>query len=265
MESAEYIRSKITLAPKVALVLGSGLGDYVKELTNTVVIPYSEIPHFPVSTAPSHKGNLIIGELDGKPILCMQGRFHYYEGYDMKTVTYPIRVMKLLGVEKLLLTNAAGGLNENYKKGSLMIITDHINFMGDNPLIGKNYEEFGPRFNDMTYAYNLEMRNSIKDAAKEMKFDVEEGIFIGYSGPSFETPAEIRLFRNFGADAVGMSTVPEVIVANHCGMDVAAITCITNLAAGILDVPITGEEVIEVAEKMKPIFINLVSKTLLRL
>ncbi|MFV0504545.1 MAG: purine-nucleoside phosphorylase [Lachnospirales bacterium] len=262
LESVEYIKSKTDLNPTVALVLGSGLGDFADELDEKVIIPYGDIPHFPVSTAPSHKGNLVIGKMWGKVVLCMQGRLHYYEGYDMQTITYPIRVMKMLGIEKLLLTNAAGGLNEKYKEGTLMIITDHINFMGQNPLIGKNEDEFGPRFNDMTYAYNLDMRNIIKNAAKEIDFPIEEGIFVGYSGPSFETPAEIRLFRGFGGDAVGMSTVPEVIVANHCGIKVAAITCITNMAAGILDVPISGEEVIVVADKMKPIFKRVVSDTL---
>lgn len=259
-ETIAYIKDKTTLKPTIGLILGSGLGSFAEQLEDTCVIPYSEIPHFVHSTAPGHNGKLVIGRIKNQVICCMQGRFHYYEGYSMQEITYPIRVMKILGIEKLLITNACGALNPTFVPGDLMIVTDHINFMGNNPLIGQNEETFGPRFPDMTHAYDLTIRNIIKNTAKEIDLCIKEGIYISYSGPSFETPAEIKLFQNFGGSVVGMSTVPEVIVANHSNIKVAAISCITNLAAGILDIPLTENEVFEVAQKTGPIFVKLVTK-----
>lgn len=257
LKSADYIREKIAIAPKYGLVLGSGLGDFADNIDNPVVIPYGDIPNFPISTAPGHKSQLVIGELEGKPVVCMQGRFHYYEGYTMQEVTYPIRVMKELGVEKVILTNACGGLNPEFTPGDLMVIEDHINSMGDNPLIGPNMEEYGPRFLDMSQPYDQELIKLAHEAAKERGIDLKQGVYISYSGPSFETAAEIRKFRSDGGSAVGMSTVPEVIVARHCGMSVLAISCITNLGTGILDQPLSGEEVIEVAAKASEKFKGL--------
>lgn len=261
-ESVNYIKKITNLNPELGLILGSGLGSFADTLEEKIIIPYVDIPHFPKSTAPGHKGNLVIGKKSGKIVICMQGRFHYYEGYGMEYITYPIRVMKLLGVEQLLLTNACGAVNKDFNVGEFMVITDHINYMGTNPLIGPNDERFGPRFNDMSHAYNPEMIRAIKKAAEFYNINLREGIYLAYMGPSFETPAEIRMFRNFGASAVGMSTVPEVIVANNIGIKCAGISCLTNMAAGVLDQPLSGEEVIEIANKVKPDFITLLEKSI---
>lgn len=259
-KSVDYIKSKIGDIPEIALILGSGLGNFGENIENPIYIPYSEIPGFVTSTAPGHKGQLIIGKVSGKTVLCMQGRFHFYEGYSPSEVTYPIRVMSKLGIKKLIVTNAAGGLKTEYTPGDLMIINDHINFMKINPLVGKNEEDFGPRFQDMTYGYDLDMINIIKAVSKELNINIQEGVYVGTTGPSFETPSEIRMFQGMGGSAVGMSTVPEVIVANHCGMKVSGISCITNMGAGMLDQPITEEEVIIVAGEVSEKFTTLVKK-----
>jgi len=264
-ETSDFIASKTALKPDLGIILGSGLGALGNRLEDASIIPYSEIPHFVSSTAPGHEGRIVIGKLGGKTILCMQGRFHYYEGYTMKQITYPVRVMKKLGIQTLILTNSCGGLNPDFVPGDLMLISDHINFMGQNPLIGSNEEQFGARFPDMTRVYSRDLAALAKQVASEKGINLREGIYVGYSGPSFETPAEIKLFQLFGGSAVGMSTVPEAIVASHCGMRVLAMSCVTNLAAGILDVPLSGEEVIEVAGKAADKFIRLVTEIIKRI
>jgi len=264
-ETADFILSKTPLKPELGIILGSGLGALGDMLEDACIIPYGEIPHFVSSTAPGHQGRIIIGKLGGKTILCMQGRFHYYEGYTMQQITYPVRVMKKLGIQTLILTNSCGGLNPEFAPGDLMVITDHINFMGQNPLIGPNEGQFGARFPDMTRAYSRDLITLAKQTAADNGILLREGVYVGYSGPSFETPAEIRLYQQFGGSAVGMSTVPEAIVASHCKMKLLALSCITNLAAGILDVPLTGEEVIEVAGKAAEKFTRLITEIIKRL
>lgn len=258
MESVNYIKEQLPLQPQIGLILGSGLGVLAEEIENPVIIPYEKIPDFPVSTVVGHAGRMVVGNLEGKCVLVMQGRFHYYEGYTMDEVTLPIRVMKLLGIETLFVTNASGGVNECFNVGDLMFIQDHINLMGTNPLMGKNFEEFGHRFPDMTYAYNRDLIKLGEAVAEKLGVPCRKGIYIGVTGPSYETPAEIKAFRGMGADAVGMSTVPEVIVANHMKMKVLGISCITNMAAGVLPQPLNHEEVMETAEITKPKFIKLV-------
>lgn len=258
-QSAQYIQSKITATPEIGLILGSGLGILADEIENAIAIPYSEIPNFPVSTVHGHAGQLVIGQLSGKTVIAMQGRFHHYEGYSMDKVTFPVRVMKLLGVEKLIVTNAAGGVNKEFTPGDLMLITDHINFMS-NPLIGANDERFGPRFPDMSSAYDKEFQQVARTVAADLNIAIQEGVYLGLTGPTYETPAEIRMIRTLGGDAVGMSTVPEVIVANHSSMRVLGISCITNMAAGILDQPLNHEEVIETTEKVKSTFLLYVKE-----
>lgn len=227
--AASYILNQIEgkEKPSIGIVLGSGLGSLADTIDNPVIIPYKEIPEFPISTAIGHKGNLIYGTIAGHQVVAMQGRFHYYEGYDMQTVTFPIRVMKLLGVNTLFVSNAAGGVNFNYKVGDLMIIKDHINLL-PNPLIGHNLEEFGPRFPDMTRPYDPELRRRIKEIASSLGIKLQEGVYVGDTGPSYETPSEYNYYRRIGGDAVGMSTVPEVIVARHCDMRVFGMSVITN-------------------------------------
>jgi len=261
-EAVSYLEDKISIDIEVGLILGSGLGVLAEDIENKVKIKYEEIPNFPVSTVEGHAGQLVIGKLEGKNVVAMQGRFHYYEGYSMQEITIPVRVMKLLGINNMIVTNAAGGINRNFDPGDFMIITDHLNLMGDNPLIGENYNEFGPRFPDMSNAYNKELREIAEKTARKEGLTIRNGVYAGMSGPSFETPTEIRKLRKDGADAVGMSTVPEVIVANHMDIDVLGISCITNMAAGILPQPLTHEEVIEITEKVKPEFQKLVRETL---
>ena len=258
VESTEYIKSKINEVPQIGLILGSGLGVLGDEIENPVKISYDEIPNFPVSTVEGHKGQLVIGQLEGKNVIAMQGRFHYYEGYTMKDITFPVRVMKELGVETIFVTNAAGGSNKSFKPGDLMIITDHINLGGYNPLIGKNDDRLGVRFPDMSTAYNREYIDIAKKCAKELDINIKEGVYAFFTGPVYETPAEVRMASILGADAVGMSTVPEVIVASHSNLKVIGISCITNMAAGILDQPLNHEEVIETTQKVKSEFLNLV-------
>ncbi|RXT13831.1 purine-nucleoside phosphorylase [Ammoniphilus sp. CFH 90114] len=257
-ETKEYILAQLHEAPEIGLILGSGLGVLADEIENPIAIPYHEIPHFPTSTVEGHKGQLVIGQLNGKLVVAMQGRFHYYEGYSLDTVTFPVRVMAAIGVQKILVTNAAGGINTSFEPGELMLIEDHINMTGRNPLIGPHDSRLGVRFPDMSEAYSKELVQLAEQVAKEQGIEVKKGIYAGLTGPSYETPAEIRMLRMLGADAVGMSTVPEVIVARHSGMKVLGISCISNMAAGILPQPLTHEEVMETAEKAKEKFLGLV-------
>ncbi len=259
LESASFIRSKVgDEALQIGIVLGSGLGALAESVTEAVAIPYAEIPHFPVSTVPGHAGRLVIGKLEGKRVVCMQGRFHYYEGYSMDQVVFPIQVMRMLGIRNLLLTNAAGCVNKDWKPGDLMIITDHIKLVADNPLRGPNCDELGLRFFDMSKAYDPDLRTMALGVGEALGIPLRQGIYQLFTGPSFETPAEVRFARMCGADAVGMSTVPETIAANQCGMKVLGISCLTNMAAGILDQPLDHHEVLETGEKVKVAFSNLV-------
>lgn len=259
-ESANYILNKIKVKPDVGIILGSGFGTLADKIEDPIKISYSDIPNFPVSTVKGHEGKLVIGVLEGKNVLAMQGRFHYYEGYDIKDVTFPIRVMKEVGIDQLIVTNAAGGSNKDFEPGDLMIITDHINFAGINPLMGKNYDELGPRFLDLTNPYDEELINITKKVGENLNIDLKEGTYMWFSGPTYETPAEVKMAQILGADAVGMSTVPEVIVANHGGMKVLGISCITNMAAGILDKSLSHEDVIKTSEKVKDKFELLVKE-----
>ncbi len=257
-ESAEYLGKRLNIKPEIAIVLGSGLGVMAEEIEDAVEITYADIPNFPVSTVEGHAGKLVAGKLRGKPVLAMKGRFHYYEGYSMDQVVFPIRVMKMLGIKNLIVTNAAGGINKEFSPGDLMLIKDHIKFFSESPLRGKNIDAFGPRFNDMSNAYTLSLRELAKEIAYGLGLTIREGVYGFMPGPSYETPAEIRMLQILGADAVGMSTVPEVIVAAHAGMKVLGISCITNMAAGILDKPLCHEEVVETAERAREKFITLV-------
>jgi purine-nucleoside phosphorylase len=245
--TAAYIQSKISFAPEIGIILGTGLGGLVKEIDIKHTIPYEEIPNFPVSTVEGHSGKLIFGELGGKKVVAMQGRFHYYEGYTLQQVTFPVRVMKLLGIKNLFVSNASGGVNPDFEIGDLMIINDHINFFPSNPLIGKNLKEMGPRFPDMSEAYSRQIIAKAKKVAAANNIPVQEGVYLGLSGPTFETPAEYRMVRILGADAVGMSTVPEVIVARHMDIPCFAMSIITDLGVPGKIVEVTHEEVQEVA------------------
>ena len=265
-EAADYISSKIAGKPETAIILGSGLGELADNIENTTVISYQEIPYFMSSTATGHKGNLIYGTLGGKQILAMQGRFHYYEGYTMQQVTFPVRVMKLLGVKNLLVSNAAGGMNHSFKVGDLMIIRDHVNMM-PNPLIGKNDESFGTRFPDMTRAYDRELIGYMEEIAESYQIPLKKGIYVGLTGPTYETPAEYAFFGNTGCDAVGMSTVPEVIVARHAGIRVLGMSVISNEGHHFADDYVNcGEDVLQAAnqaaDKMTLLFTELVARFL---
>ena len=262
-ETANYIKTKTDIKPIIGLILGSGLGVLADEIENPVKIKYDEIPNFPVSTVEGHAGCLVIGTLEGKRVVAMQGRFHYYEGYSQREITFPVRVMKALGVETIFVTNAAGGANKDFKPGDLMIITDHINLSGNNPLIGSNDNRIGTRFPDMSAAYTKEYVELAKKCADKLNIKVQEGVYAFFSGPTYETPAEVKMAQILGADAVGMSTAPEVIVASHSKLKVVGISCITNMAAGILDQPLNHEEVIETTQKVKEEFLSLV-KTVVR-
>jgi purine-nucleoside phosphorylase len=243
--AAEYIRSRSGVAPKIAIVLGSGLGPFAHHVEQSVAFPYAEIPHFPKPTVVGHSGMLVVGALHGAPIAVMQGRVHYYEGYPASEVVFPIRVLKQLGVETLIVTNAAGGIREGLQQGQLVLLSNHINLTGTNPLIGPNDSRFGERFFDMTEPYSARLRGLASAVATKQGFSMPEGVYLAVTGPSFETAAEIRAFRVLGADLVGMSTVHEVIVARHMGMEVLGISCVTNLAAGIQGKPLDHYEVIE--------------------
>lgn len=260
--SAEFILKQSKYKPEVGLILGSGLGSLADTIEDAEFYNYSEIPNFPTSTVEGHAGRLVIGKLSGKTVIAMQGRFHYYEGYSLEKVTFPVRVMKLLGVSKLIVTNACGAVNKDFKAGDLMVITDHINFSGANPLFGHNIDEFGPRFPDMSEAYNLELRNKVLQVGKNLGIDLKQGVYVMFSGPTYETPAEVKFASIMGGDAVGMSTVPEVIVANHCGIKTVGISCLTNMAAGILDQPLNHEEVIETSTRVRSDFIKLMNNVI---
>lgn len=257
-EARDYIKSVVSFTPEIGLILGSGLGVLGEEVADKIIIEYSDIPNFPVSTVEGHKSRLVFGTLNNKKVAVMQGRFHYYEGYKMQEVVFPVWVMNALGINKLIVTNAAGGVNTSFKPGDLMFIKDHINFSGDNPLIGPNLNELGVRFPDMSNAYNIDMMELAKKCAKDNSIEVREGTYMMFTGPNYETPAEVKAARILGGDAVGMSTVPEVIAANHSGMKVLGMSCITNMAAGILDKPLNHQEVIDTAEKVKSKFVSLV-------
>jgi purine-nucleoside phosphorylase len=263
-ERAEHatrvIRARINVEPRIAIVLGSGLGGFADDFEDAVGIPYEEIPGFVRSTAEGHVGRLVAGKVESVPVLAMQGRVHYYEGYSFEEVTFPIRTFKLLGIKTLILTNAAGGINVQLTQGALMVISDHLNLMGDNPLRGPNDERFGPRFPDMSAVYSPELQELVVDEAKGAGVEVRRGIYGALSGPSYETPAEIHLLRTLGADAVGMSTVPEAIVARHMGLEVLGISCITNMAAGISDEPINHEEVMATGDRVRETFAELLRR-----
>lgn len=263
-ETTQFILEKGVKEIDFGLILGSGLGELAEEIEEAIVIPYDQIPFFPTSTVVGHAGQLVYGTLSGKKVLAMQGRFHFYEGHSMKTVTYPVRVMAALKAHSVIVTNASGGVNESFVPGDLMLITDHINFTGQNPLIGPNEDEIGPRFPDMSEAYTLTYREVAKEAASQLDLTLKEGVYMGYSGPTYETPAEIRMSRTMGADAVGMSTVPEVIVAAHSGLKVLGISCITNLAAG-MQANLNHEEVVETTQRVKQSFKALIKEVLVLL
>lgn len=257
----ECVRQKTDFVPKVAIVLGSGLGDYASTIRIEAEIPYSEITGFPVSTVPGHDGRFIFGYVGEVPVVCMKGRVHYYEGYNVSDVVLPTRLMKMLGAQVLFLTNAAGGVNTSFHAGDLMLIKDHISVFAPNPLIGPNIEEFGVRFPDMSHIYDEELQKIIRDTAKANGIYIQEGVYAQLTGPSYESPAEIRMLRMLGCDAVGMSTVVEAIAANHCGMRICGISCISNLAAGMSATPLSHKEVQEAADMAAPCFQKLVTES----
>ncbi len=258
----EYVRSVTDFKPQIALVLGSGLGDYARNMEVVCEIPYSDIPGFPVSTAPGHDGRFIFGEVAGKKLVCMKGRVHYYEGYDISDVVLPARLMKLLGAEILFLTNASGGIREDFSPGDFMLVKDHISLFVPNPLRGANIDELGVRFPDMSHVYDEELREKIRTSAAELSIDLKEGIYVQLKGPSYESPTEIQMLKKLGADAVGMSTVVEAIAGNHAGFRICCISCVCNLAAGIADHELTGEEVIEAGKAAAPLFEKLVTRSI---
>lgn len=264
-QAARFVRERYKEQLQVGLVLGSGLGAFADEIEDSVKIPYEEIPGFARSTVEGHAGRLVLGKVEGVHVAAMQGRFHFYEGYSMDEVTFPHRVMGLLGIKSMILTNASGGINVDFEPGMLMLISDHLNLMGTNPLIGRNDERFGPRFPDMTNVYDRDYQDIAIQEAHTMGLNMRRGVYAALTGPSYETPAEIRLFRILGADAVGMSTVPEAIVARQMGVKVLGISCITNLAAGVTDEPINHEEVMETGERVKETFKELLRRVIPKL
>lgn len=257
--AAAWLQTKTNARPKTGLILGSGLGDFCDLLENVTEVPFSDIPDFPVATVAGHTGAFLFGTYQGTPVAVLRGRIHCYEGYTPQEVVMPVRLMAMLGVKTVILTNAAGGVNKAYKPGALMLLEDHINFCGANPLTGPNLDQLGPRFPDMSDVYCRQLRERVQELALAEQLPLEQGIYLMYGGPSYETPAEIRAFRTLGADAVGMSTVPEAIAANHCGMHVLGISCITNMAAGILPQKLSHAEVVEAAALAKPRFIRLLT------
>jgi purine-nucleoside phosphorylase len=263
--AAAFIHSQNALRPQIGLVLGSGLGAFADDLTDASRIPFSQIPTFPHSTAVGHAGQLVVGKSGDVPVAVMQGRVHLYEGYSASEVAFPIRVLGRMGVRAVILTNAAGGINTQYGQGALVMIRDHINLQGQNPLTGPNDERFGPRFPDMSFTYAKRYREIAMDEAKKLSIPPREGIYVALLGPSYETPAEIRSLRTTGADLVGMSTVPEAIAARHMGMNVLAISCVTNMAAGVLDQPLNHEEVLETGRRVMGQFIGLIRAVLPRI
>ena len=264
-KAARMIRARANAEVSVAIVLGSGLGAFADDLTHAVAIPYEEIPGFARSTVEGHAGRLVIGKVGKVTVAAMQGRFHFYEGYSLEEVTFPVRVLKLLGVRTLVLTNAAGALNTEFAPGSLMVISDHINLLGANPLTGPNDDRFGPRFPDLTSVYAPELQNMVIEEARAMGMELRRGIYAALSGPSYETPAEIHMVRTLGADAVGMSTVPEAIVARHMDVRVIGISCITNLAAGVSNRPIDHSQVMAIGERVRGQFTELLGRVIKRL
>lgn len=263
--AAKFIRAKTKLRPKIALVLGSGLGAFADALENATRISCQRIPHFPRSTAVGHAGRLVIGKSGGVAVAAMQGRVHFYEGYSLKYIIFPMRVFARLGIRAVILTNAAGGINLGFKQGALVVLRDHINLQGSNPLVGRNDERLGPRFPDMSEAYSKAYRSIALEEARRLGVEVFEGVYAAMTGPSYETPAEIRYLRTIGADVVGMSTVPEVIAARHMCIRVLGISCVTNMAAGILNQPIHHEEVLETGERVKGHFMALLRAVLPRI
>lgn len=261
-EAVAFVRGRSRLRPTVGLVLGSGLGAFADTLGGATRIPFGEIPHFPTSTAIGHRGEMVLGSAGDTPVVVMNGRVHYYEGYTPQEVVFPVRVLGRLGIKVLVMTNAAGSVNVNYKPGELMIITDHLNYMGTNPLIGPNDERFGPRFFDMSEAYDPKLQEVAERACAKVGMTVRRGVYIAFGGPSYETPAEIKASRTMGADAVGMSTVPEVIAARHMGIRVLAISCITNMAAGVIKKKLHHLEVLEVAEKVKSGLLDVLGRVI---
>lgn len=264
-EAVAFLDQHLGAAPKLAMVLGSGLGAFADSLKNARQIDYHEIPHFPASTVSGHAGKLVLGELDGHRLVVMSGRVHVYEGHPMARAVFAARALALWGVRDFCITNSAGGVDESFEPGDLMLITDHLNLMGNNPLVGDNIETLGPRFPDMSTAYNRELVAALAAAAGELGIGVRRGVYAGLLGPSYETPAEIRMLRTMGANAVGMSTVPEVIALNHMGRRVCGVSCITNMAAGILDQPLNHDEVKETATRVRDEFVRLLSAFVARL
>ncbi len=264
-QTKAWIEERVDASPAIALILGSGLGALADDLEDRKVFPYGEVPNWPTSAVEGHAGNLVFGKLGGVNVVVMQGRSHYYEGWTADEVTFPVRVFAALGIGRILVTNSAGGINPNFSPGDLMLITDHINMTGYNPLRGENDDRLGPRFPDMSEAYSKSMRRVIINAARELNVPLESGVYAGVAGPSYETPAEVRMLGKMGGDAVGMSTVPEVIVANHAGMEVGGISCITNLAAGISATKLNHEEVKETAALVRESFASLVRATVSQL
>jgi purine-nucleoside phosphorylase len=264
-EAAASVRTRCGTLPETAIVLGSGLGDFADTLLDAIATPYGEIPHWPASKIVGHAGRLVIGNVAGKRVAALSGRVHVYEGHDLATVVFGVRVMGRLGVTRVILTNAAGGVNTSFGRGALMVIDDHINMLGSNPLIGPNDERLGERFPDMSDVYSSRLRRVADEAARAKGVEVAHGVYIAVAGPSYETPAEIRAFRTLGADAVGMSTVPEAIAARHMGMEVLGISCITNMAAGVLPQPLVHEEVMETARRVRGSFIALLEGIVERL
>ena len=264
-EAAAAVRARCGALPGTAIVLGSGLGDFADTLTDQVATPYGDLPHWPASRVAGHAGRLVIGTVQGRRVAALSGRVHFYEGYDLATVVFAIRVMGRLGVTRVILTNAAGGIKTGLARGALMIIDDHINMLGTSPLVGVNDERFGPRFPDMSEVYSARLRTIADSAAKAKDVPVSHGIYVAVHGPSYETPAEIRFFRMIGADAIGMSTVPEAIAARHMGIEVLGISCISNMAAGVLPQPIVHEDVVETAHRVRGSFIALLEGIIERL
>jgi purine-nucleoside phosphorylase len=264
-EAADWLRAKHGGGADVAVVLGSGLGDFAAHLGGAFTIPYGDIPHWPASRVMGHAGNLVVGTLAGRKVLALSGRVHAYEGHDLQTVTFAVRVLGRLGIPRVILTNAAGGISANCARGALMVIDDHINLLGNNPLVGPNDERFGLRFPDMTYVYSPRLRTIADETAKAIGVPIQHGVYIAVLGPSYETPAEIRAFRTLGADAVGMSTVPEAIAARHMGLEVLGVSCITNAAAGVFPEPLHHSEVMETTQQVKGQFIALLEGIIGRL
>lgn len=259
-EAVNYIKKLSNKTPSIGIILGSGLGAFADTLQDAVHIPYDDIPHFAKSAAVGHANELVIGDIAGKTVVAMKGRFHYYEGFSLDQVTFPVRVMKMLGIDKLIITNACGAINTDFSPGDLMLITDHINLTANNPLMGPNNPELGVRFLDVSEVYSKKLRNIVLDVAKEQDIKLQQGVYAWWTGPTYETPAEIRMIRTLGADAVGMSTVPEALIARHSGIDTIGISCLTNMACGILDQPLSHDEVIETAARVKSTFLRLITE-----